>query len=328
MSTLNLNVVLPDEKYLGYCVGAKRGFELLKEGLKLAKEEKTVLFYETVPNEVSSIFKKLFKWWMFWIPLKKYSPELLKKYPNAIRYITPYGAKPEEYTGRLMDSTCGSVRKVFNLAKEYDALGYQVIILGDIYGWTHFVNAQIGGRGRIIQDCRELRSEKFSDKVVVICQSTFKQDMAKNEIKAMREDHPETEILDKTSFCPQYNARIAEMQRLLKECDGIVIVGRHSSCQANYLYELALRETHGERSDILWGHVYLVESVDNLFGKMFNPGHKVGIIGTNSISKKEVLKVRDGLLKLRANTKAKKEMLGCPCKFCPSRCYEKFCPCE
>ncbi|MEI6040477.1 MAG: hypothetical protein WCP93_03975, partial [Candidatus Berkelbacteria bacterium] len=94
MSTLNLNVVLPDEKYLGYCVGAKRGFELLKEGLKLAKEEKTVLFYETVPNEVSSIFKKLFKWWMFWIPLKKYSPELLKKYPNAIRYITPYGAKP------------------------------------------------------------------------------------------------------------------------------------------------------------------------------------------------------------------------------------------
>src|SRR5450756_364567 len=87
----------------------------------------------------------------------------------------------------ILDATCPSVQRIFDLAKEYADQGYLVLILGEkghpeveaIKEWTH-------GRGIIVEALDDLNFVPKNENIAVISQSTLAQDVFKQFVLEIR----------------------------------------------------------------------------------------------------------------------------------------------
>ncbi len=165
--------------------------------------------------------------------------------PNgATVIIRAHGEPPKVYRAAeargitVVDTTCPSVRAIQQKAKKYNALGYQVVLIGDashpeikgINGWCD--------NSAIITDGKSPITICGCEKVLVMFQTTYDTRFFEKSLQNICADGVKTlEIFN--TICYTTTVRQNYAQSLSEKCDLAVVVGDKNSSNTRRLYDIA-----------------------------------------------------------------------------------------
>lgn len=267
-------------KYSGFCFGVKAA---LKEAERYAKEGASCLG-EIIHNErvVNSLVRKGLK--------IVSSPDEVKDGKIIIR---SHGVGKDVYDKiaekglALIDATCPFVKKIHEIAKKYDSLGYRVVIIGKR---NHPEVVGIGGwcqnGADVVESVEELETyletAENDKKLCFVAQTTFSKKKYDEIVKKIANSGLKTvEIFD--TICYTTIERQSEAVDLSSENDKVLVVGSKSSSNTTKLYETCKavqKETY---------HIERVADLKNIF---FKPDDRVAIVAGASTPEELILEVK------------------------------------
>ena len=156
---------------------------------------------------------------------------------------------------RYVDVTCPFVKKIHNIVKQYHDEGYQIVIIGDArHPEVQGINGWCGNSATIIADPEQ--AERFvptSEKVCIVCQTTFHKNICKKIIFFLKKTCQDALIFD--TICNATRERQEEAQKLAQTVDVMIVLGGKNSSNTQKLYEIcrAVCET-----------TYCLETIDEL----------------------------------------------------------------
>ena len=147
----------------------------------------------------------------------------------------------EERGAWIVDATCPKVALSIRKARQAEAEGRQVLLVGDAgHGEMLAVAGSLVNPAsvKVIADLQDARSVSLDTKVTLIAQTTFDEEIYGQiaEIICTRVEDCRVE----TSICPATRSRQEAVRKLAQEVDGIVVIGGKNSANTRRLYELAL----------------------------------------------------------------------------------------
>lgn len=198
-----------------------------------------------------------------------------KKQNIGTLVVTAHGMGPKVYQllkGKkvdLIDTTCPRVTKVQRLAKVFFDRGYQIILIGDkehkeVRGILEWANK----KAICVENDDELKKLKLNPrkKIAVISQTTQNRKFIKQSVASIRKLHPQVEVID--TLCLSTHNRQAEVEKLAKENDIVIIIGGKESANSARLWEIA-REINSRS--------YFIERAEDLKNKWFSGCKKAGV---------------------------------------------------
>lgn len=161
--------------------------------------------------------------------------------------FTAHGARPEDYQQaqekglKIIDATCPRVMRVELLARRESEQGKQVIIFGDrkhkevknILAWS-------GGKALIVKNLDDVKDMELIPGQTYCLLSQTTQDLNKFEeiIKYLKQRIGQHLVYYQT-ICLATQQRQAEIRKLARENDLIIIVGSKNSANSNRLFQIA-----------------------------------------------------------------------------------------
>lgn len=156
---------------------------------------------------------------------------------NESVIIRSHGVGEEVYTKSkerditVIDTTCPFVRKIHNIAKDFNEKGYKIIVIGDkkhpevigINGWCN--NEAI-----IIKTLDEIETMNFESnkKYCVVFQTTINLDLYDSVVDKLSEKI--NDVVFKNTICSATKERQQSARELAREVDCMVVIGgKHSS---------------------------------------------------------------------------------------------------
>lgn len=156
---------------------------------------------------------------------------------NESVIIRSHGVGEEVYTKSkerditVIDTTCPFVRKIHNIAKDFNEKGYKIIVIGDkkhpevigINGWCN--NEAI-----IIKTLDEIETMNFDSnkKYCVVFQTTINLDLYDSVVDKLSEKI--NNVVFKNTICSATKERQQSARELAREVDCMVVIGgKHSS---------------------------------------------------------------------------------------------------
>ena len=156
---------------------------------------------------------------------------------NESVIIRSHGVGEEVYTKSkerditVIDTTCPFVRKIHNIAKDFNEKGYKIIVIGDkkhpevigINGWCN--NEAI-----IIKTLDEIETINFdpNEKYCVVFQTTINLDLYDSVVDKLSEKI--NNVVFKNTICSATKERQQSARELAREVDCMVVIGgKHSS---------------------------------------------------------------------------------------------------
>ncbi len=156
---------------------------------------------------------------------------------NESVIIRSHGVGEEVYTKSkerditVIDTTCPFVRKIHNIAKDFNEKGYKIIVIGDkkhpevigINGWCN--NEAI-----IIKTLDEIETMNFDSnkKYCVVFQTTINLDLYDSVVDKLSEKI--NDVVFKNTICSATKERQQSARELAREVDCMVVIGgKHSS---------------------------------------------------------------------------------------------------
>ncbi len=142
----------------------------------------------------------------------------------------------------LADATCRDVARIQGLIRKHAARGFHTVIFGDpehaeVLGLLGFAE----GRGHVVQSPKEVEALPAGlEPVCLVAQSTEFVDFYAAVAAAIRRRYPGAVVLD--TICAATRERQAELGRLAREADAVVVVGGRASANTLRLVELARRD--------------------------------------------------------------------------------------
>ena len=218
----------------GFCMGVKRAMEMVLSALN-QKPEKIYTYGPLIHNpQVLALLEER----GIGI-LKKETPE-----PGSLVVIRAHGIPPEEKKHlstlgcHIIDATCPRVAKVQAIIRKWARQGYATIIVGDadhpevlgLMGYTE-------GQGYIVVSPEDVARLPDLARAIVVAQTTQSENVFNARVAEIRARIPEVQVYN--TICDATASRQAEVQRLAKEVEAIVVVGGRSSGNTQRLVEIA-----------------------------------------------------------------------------------------
>ena len=226
--------------------------------------------------------------------------DTLEEVPGGATVIFRSHGVPESFYGvckerniKVVDCTCGFVKRTQKIVKEQYLLGRQIVIVGErehpevvgLLGWCD-------GTAKILNDPDNIPSEIISKDLAIVCQTTFSAEKFEKIIKNIKKACEKTVDVFKT-ICYTTIVRQNEVVELAKQCEAVLVIGGLNSSNTNKLYELALKHC---------AHVIrLASSADFKFSEIKN-FKSVGIVSGASTPNAQT---REVLFKMAENTEGK-----------------------
>ena len=204
-----------------------------------------------------------------------------------------YFAECEKRNVKIVDCTCGFVRRTQKIVKEQYALGKHIVIVGEkghpevtgLLGWCD-------GTATVLNDFCDIPTEIASKDLAVVCQTTFSAEKFAKIVKNIKKVCEKTVAVFKT-ICYTTIERQEEVEELSKRCDAILVIGGLNSSNTNKLYEIATKHC----ANVL----RLASAADFNYSKIKN-FKSVGIVSGASTPNAQT---REVLLKMAENTEVK-----------------------
>lgn len=226
--------------------------------------------------------------------------ESLEEVPDGATVVFRSHGVPESYYGlcrerkiKVVDCTCGFVRRTQKIVKEQFALGKHIVIVGEydhpevvgLLGWCNNEASVINSPGQITEEITE-------KDLCVVCQTTFSAQNFEKIIKNIKKASEKTVAVFKT-ICYTTIERQNEVENLAKQCDAIIVVGGLNSSNTNKLYEIARQYCK---------NVFRLSSAESLDITKIKNFKSIGIVSGASTPNEQT---REVLLKMAENTEVK-----------------------
>jgi 4-hydroxy-3-methylbut-2-enyl diphosphate reductase len=249
----------------GFCFGVRRALTI---ACNTAKNNKAVyVLGDIVHNEdvVEEIRKKGVR------KIKKLAQGkgkilLIRAHGASIRLLA--NARKCGYT--IVDATCPMVKEIHRIAQGMERKGYRIVIIGDEkHDEVQGIIGQLKRRALVIENAHDIpimRIKRFK-KVAVVVQSTQNLETVNGIVASLKQHIRQLKFFN--TICNPTRTRQAEIKRLPRENDCIVIIGSKSSANTKRLYEIS--KSLNPRS-------YWVRRKNEVKREWFLGARKVGII--------------------------------------------------
>lgn len=224
-------------KHSGFCFGVQRAIKIAQE--TATQHTQVYIKGGLVHNEL--VCKGIEQQGIKRIDTLKAIPSgatlIVKAHGEALE--TYYKAKEKHIT--IIDATCPMVKDIHKKAKEMETKGYQIVIVGDR---NHEETKGILGNvknGLVIENKSELKEFKntIGRKVSVVCQSTQNIENVSEVVGGLTKYTEELCFLN--TICHPTRLRQAEIEKLAKTCQAVIVVGSKQSANTKRLYQVAKR---------------------------------------------------------------------------------------
>jgi (E)-4-hydroxy-3-methyl-but-2-enyl pyrophosphate reductase len=162
--------------------------------------------------------------------------------------IRAHGVSPQERAQiknthlKVVDATCPKVMKIHAAAKKHHKQGYLVVVVGDrdhpevsgILGYTE-------GKGVVVGSPQEVGGLPDAERVLVVAQTTFSQEMFSAILEEIAKRYPGAELEAVDTLCDSTKRRQDEVRELAGRVDAMVVVGGRDSGNTRRLYETATK---------------------------------------------------------------------------------------
>lgn len=250
-------------KTAGFCMGVRRAVEMVLEAP--TKYEKPIFTYGPLIHNPHVLNL-----------LKEKSISVINEIPDngtGTVLIRAHGVPPQakerlKRAGfKVIDATCPRVIKVQTIIRKYAEKGYTTIIIGDknhpeVIGLLGYAQ----GKGYIVDKAEAFDNLPSFDKAVIVAQTTQNTAFFKQVEYWAAHKFPNYKIFN--TICDSTAKRQAEVKRLTKFTDAIVVVGGKNSGNTRRLAEIA--KESGKP-------VYSIESEEDLDSKTLAQMQCVGI---------------------------------------------------
>ena len=137
----------------------------------------------------------------------------------------------------LIDATCPLVRRVHDAAKELEAEGRHILLIGkpghvEVQGVVEDLN-----RCDVIGSVDEVRTYP-SARLGVLCQTTMPPDVVDQVVGRIRDQNPDADVRLINTVCLPTRLRQRAMLDLVTRVEAVVVVGGHNSNNTRRLVEL------------------------------------------------------------------------------------------
>lgn len=289
------------DKNSGFCWGVVRTIEMAES--ELSRNNKLYCLGEIIhnPAEIKRLESK---------GLITVSKEDFPSIANSTVLIRAHGEPPEtfelakKYNITLIDGTCPVVTKVQERIRNYDQLGYQIIIYGkknhaEVIGLL----GNIKGIGIVINSLEEIDKIDISRNTVLFSQTTMDKftfykirDELKKRVKKLIVDTFEDQAIQfvaKDTICGQVSGRDKKLREFARQHDVILFVAGRSSSNGKVLFNICKEEN--DRS-------YFIENDSEILFDWFIDVDSIGISGATStpywLMEKIKLKIEENILEI------------------------------
>ena len=225
----------------GLCSGCSRAINTVQE--KLAQGKKVAMFKEIVHNKNVNAF------------LHNIGAMLVDDIhdipQDALAVIRGHGEPPKTYEYfdnagiEYVDCTCPNVTKIHKSVEKYSSDGYKVIILGKFHKAMHpEIEGTIGWIKTdyyLIEDFVDLEQLQNlqNQKVLIVCQTTFNIDKAKELIEEISKilNRQNCKVVVNESLCFAQRQINASSRVLAEKVDVMIVVGGKNSSNSQELYK-------------------------------------------------------------------------------------------
>ena len=268
-------------KNIGFCSGVKRAIMIAEKSLK--EDVKPIQLLGSLVHNENVIEKFRKKGIKFII-----KPEQTKL---GTLIIQAHGFPPFKLSKKILirDATCPLVRKVQTLAKLLHKKGYKIIIIGDKdHSETKGINGYVKNKAIIIENKAQIKKLKKIKKIGLVVQTTQDLDKFLKIVEILKNKFKKIKWFN--TICPEVIARQKELDKILKICDGILVIGSRSSANTKRLVEKAKK---------LNKKVFWVNSLKELKNKKLKKVFTLGVVSGTSTPNWEVKKITQWLKKIK-----------------------------
>lgn len=223
-------------KYAGFCPGVKKAWKMVES----AVEEKGEVYVlgELIHNQQA--IEEIKKWGVVTVE----SVEDLENKSGKV-IIRAHGEPPTTYRElrktslKIVDATCPNVLRVQKLARDLEEEGYLVVICGE-KGHAEAV-ATIGNtkNGIIVETVEEAKTIKKSQKIGIVSQTTFNEELLEEIIRVLKKTAIEVKIVG--TICNFTQLARKEAAEIAQKADVVVVVGGRHSSNTKRLVETAAK---------------------------------------------------------------------------------------
>ncbi len=225
----------------------------------------------------------------------------LKEIPNGKTVLfRSHGAKKEDYEKakernlKIVDATCGNVKlihkKILDKPKEYFTIIIGVKNHPESTGSASFSdNSFIVETEDDILDAYMEYEKSNCTKVFVVAQTTFSSLKFEDILEEIYTNFAETEVEFEKTICSATENRQAEMMKISKEFETIIIIGGENSSNTKKLAEIAKQNCK---------NVYFIQVPEQLNTIDFSTVKKVGVMAGASTPQDIIENVKNTLLEI------------------------------
>jgi 4-hydroxy-3-methylbut-2-enyl diphosphate reductase len=195
--------------------------------------------------------------------------------------VRSHGASPKilerarEHGYRIIDSTCPFVRKAQKNAQKLHRAGYRVVIVGEkTHPEVKGIRSHVDNKALVVESASQVNDLKFGSKVGIIAQTTIPVDTFAGVVGEISKRA--REVLVFNTICSETARRQERARALAGQVDVLLVVGGRNSANTSRLKTLC-------RS--ICPKTYHVETSDEIDGRWFGKGSKVGIVAGASTPK-------------------------------------------
>ena len=194
---------------------------------------------------------------------------------------------------KVIDCTCGFVRRTQSIVEEQSLHGKTIVIVGEpthpevigLLGWCV-------GEALVLNDSENIPAHLSDKEVCIVSQTTFSALKFEKIVKNIKKLCEKTVEVFQT-ICYTTIRRQRETEELAKKCEAILVVGGLNSSNTNKLYEIASQYC---------GNVYRLADSNDLDISKIKNFKSVGIVSGASTPNAQT---REVLLKMEENTEVK-----------------------
>ncbi len=225
----------------------------------------------------------------------------LKEIPNGKTVLfRSHGAKKEDYEKakernlKIVDATCGNVKlihkKILDKPKEYFTIIIGVKNHPESTGSASFSdNSFIVETEDDILDAYMKYEKSNCTKVFVVAQTTFSSLKFEDILEEIYTNFAETEVEFEKTICSATENRQAEMMKISKEFETIIIIGGENSSNTKKLAEIAKQNCK---------NVYFIQVPEQLNTIDFSTVKKIGVMAGASTPQDIIENVKNTLLEI------------------------------
>lgn len=226
--------------------------------------------------------------------------ERIEEVPDGSTLVFRSHGVPRDYYAecskrniKVIDCTCGFVKRTQKIVDEQSSLGKFIVIAGEpthpevigLLGWckSHAV---------VLNNPEDIPQYLAEESLCIVSQTTFSAEKFEKIIKNIKKLCKKTVAVFKT-ICYTTIERQKETEKLASKCEAMLVVGGLNSSNTNKLYEIALKNC---------SNVFRLSNAENMDYSKIKKFKSVGIVSGASTPNAQT---REVLLKMEENTEVK-----------------------